>query len=156
MSYEVLRVFKGYPDNTLFVGVDLGKSEHCARAVAGSCKEGTDALYFANSRKGYESLLSMISDWKKKCGSSEIAVGIGFRGNFGIPLEHFLGKAGFDVYRIHPPTVKQVKEVWTPLTLKCNKKEALLTAKLLSKGEVLTSHLQESELDPYKFGEFFS
>lgn len=147
MSNKVLEVFENFPSDTLFTGLDISSDNHYARAVGNNCRKGTEAFCIKNNKKGFENLLSKISEWKKKYGCSKVVIGLEPTGNYGLPLEYFLKQAGFDVYRVSPLTVSRFKDAEDNSPLKNDKKDALLIARLLSEGKVLTPSRQDRDMD---------
>ena len=150
MSNKILEAFEKYPSDTLYVGLDIAKAKHYARAVGHKCKKGTEAFSFSNDRKNFEKFLAKISRWQKKYECSKVVIGMEPTGNYGLPLEYFLKQSGFDVYRVSPLTVSRIKDAMDNSPLKSDKKDALLIAKLLSEGNVLTPSPLDENMETVK------
>ncbi len=138
MSKKVLKVSRQFPANTLFVGVDIAKKIHFARAYGSNCEEGSEAFRFTNDRKGFNAFLDRIELWRQKYGAAGIVIGMEPTGNYWRPLEHFLKKAGFEVCLVSPLSVSRFKDAEDNSPLKSDSKDALLIARHLRMGAVLT------------------
>lgn len=150
MSEKMLKVFEKYPADALFVGIDIAKHKHCARAVGGSCKSGSEAIFFDNNKDGLDLFLSRVSDWQKMHGASKVVMGLEPTGNYGMPAEHYLKKKGFDVFRVSALNVSRMKDARDNSPLKSDKKDSLLIAQLLREGNVLTPSRQDSDRETVK------
>lgn len=150
MSDKVLKASGQFPANTLFVGVDIAKKFHFARAHGSNCEKGSEAFGFTNDRKGFNALLDRIELWRQKYGGTGVVVGMEPTGNYWRPLEYFLKKAGFEVCLVSPLSVSRFKDAEDNSPLKSDGKDALLIAKHLRMGAVLTQSPRNDFMDIVK------
>lgn len=124
------------PSRVLYVGVDIGKFKHCARAKV-SRNEWTKGCFFGQNRRGFDKLMREIGRWCKRFNCNVIEVGMEPTGNYWKPLFSYLVSRGFTVRLIPPVFVKCEKNKWDNSPLKSDEKDALLIANLLYEGNYI-------------------
>ena len=147
MSLKGFNNCGGSPSKILYVGVDIGKFRHCARALVRR-KEWTKAFFFGQGRRGFERFLKQISGWCRRFDCDAIRIGMEPTGNYWKPLFVYLSGRGFDVKLVPPLFVKCEKNKHDNSGLKCDEKDALLIATLVHEGSfvnltVLTRDMKE-------------
>ena len=90
---------------TLFVGCDVGGSQHAVAIIdgAGTVLEKLDRVY--NHRKGFEFLLGKIKHWAKRTGAKRIQFAFEPTGHSWKPLVHFISEQGIEVFFIKTTAV---------------------------------------------------
>lgn len=137
MSKKVFNKGGNYPARTLFVGVDVAKHKHCARALNNVNNSDSRPLYFFNNRKGMEGLVGQISKWLCLYGCANVVVAMEPTAGYWEPMFAYLEAGGFDVRLVSSLKVNRSKDLRDNSPLKSDEKDALLIAELLRGGNVL-------------------
>jgi transposase len=112
---------------SLYVGIDIGKTKHVAGFVSATLLErherfeGCPAFSFEQSREGFQSLIDRICLY---CPLEQVSVLLEHTGHYHRPLEQYLLEQDITVYRIHV----QKRPVGT---IKTDKRDALSLANQL-------------------------
>ena len=97
--------------NVLFVGIDIAKRKHCARAVNSKNRLASRPFFFSNRREGFERLLSMISKWLGRFDCSTVVIGMEPTAGYWEPMYCYLENLGFELRLVSPLKVKRSKDL---------------------------------------------
>jgi transposase len=122
---------------TLFVGCDVGGSQHAVAIIdgAGTVLEKLDRVY--NHRKGFEFLLGKIKHWAKRTGAKRIQFAFEPTGHYWKSLVHFISEQGIEVFFIKTTAVKAMRELTDSTPSKNDRRDAATLAQLLRERKVL-------------------
>jgi len=134
---EVFNRRKDYPAGTLFVGADIGKGKHCARALNNRDDRQSEPLFFRNCRAGFEKLVERIGKWCRRYDCDNVVIGMEPTGGYWMPLFGYLEEMGFEMNLVSSLKVKRSKDLLDNSPLKSDRKDALLIARLVREGNVL-------------------
>lgn len=140
MSKARRRMFVNYQG--LVVGIDVGKEQHVAVALAPDGRFSKPAK-MPNDREGYEGLLWRISQWKKEYGLNEVMIGMESTGHYWEVLARWLTAKGIRVVQINALHTKRAKEIEDNSPGKTDPKDARIIAQLVRYGKYLSCVLPE-------------
>ena len=132
-----------FPGKTLYVGIDIAKDKHWARAIDGATNKLTKPLGFTNRRKGFEKLLAEIARWARQAGAEMIVIGMEPTSVYWKPLWGYLMQEGHILKLVSSLHVKRMKDVVDNSPEKSDPKDALIIAGLVKDGKYLTHRQAE-------------
>ena len=100
-----------YPVNTLYVGIDIAKKEHCMRMIEGRSGDESKEMSFSNRGKGFERMLKRVEEWMTRSGSEKVVVGMEPTACYWKPLYRHLADRGYEVKLVSSLHVKRSKEI---------------------------------------------
>lgn len=131
------------PSGRLFVGIDVAKGKHCARGIYSLNNHTTPALFFDNRREGFEKLTATLLKWQQMLECREILIAMEPTADYWRPLFAFLGGLGLEVKLVSSLKTRRTKDLLDNSPLKSDKKDALVIARLLREGSILSYGPQE-------------
>ncbi|ATW26723.1 IS110 family transposase [Candidatus Formimonas warabiya] len=130
-------------NETLVVGIDIGKNNHYARAFDYRGMELAKLLRFSNTKQGYEAL----NDWMRKImqenNKTESTVGFEPTGHYWFTLGDHLQKEGHRLGIINPFHVKCTKELDDNSPTKNDHKDPKTIAMLVKDGRFRDVYIPE-------------
>ncbi len=129
----------------LTVGIDIGKYQHVAVALAGDGSM-TKPVKVPNTGEGYEQLLLRIMEWKKQYRADEVLVGMESTGHYWEVPARWLTRHKIPVVQVNALHTKRAKEIEDNSPAKTDLKDARIIAQLVAWGKYLDCHLPEGAL----------
>lgn len=130
--------------HTLIVGIDVAKNSHWACIMDGKTELMVGSSFcFKNSREGFERLLNVVANAKKKTGATSVVFGVEPTGHYWKPLAEFLKRAKMNLVTVNPYHVKRRKEFDDNSPAKNDRKDAWLVARLVQEASFFAVHLFE-------------
>ena len=130
-------------NETLVVGIDIGKNNHYARAFDNRGLELAKLLRFSNTKQGYEAL----NDWMRKImwenSKTETTVGFEPTGHYWFTLGDHLQKEGHRLGIVNPFHVKCTKELDDNSPTKNDHKDPKTIAMLVKDGRFRDVYIPE-------------
>jgi len=139
-----------YPASSMFVGIDIAKERHCARAIDGKSGKETKAFFFGNDRNGFEELRQQLGIWLNQFKCAVTVIGMEPTAGYWKPLWKYLEESGFDVRVVSSLKVKRSKDLKDNSPLKSDAKDCLLIAKLVQDGNILDIRKGNKEAEEVK------
>ena len=126
-------------EEALFVGCDIGSSNHAAAIMdsSGTVLEKLPKVF--NTLKGFMFLDKKIAYWKIRIGATTVRFGFEPTGHYWKPLVHFMCNREIEVFFIKTTAVKAMRELTDSTQSKNDKRDAITLAHLLREGKVLKS-----------------
>lgn len=119
---------------SLVVGIDIGSTNHYARAFDWRGIELARIFKFSNSGEGFERLSHWMQGICEKHGKAKIIVGIEPTGHYWFTLGRYLREQGIKLVMVNPYAVKQTKELDDNDPSKNDGKDPKVIAKLVLDG----------------------
>ena len=116
------------------VGIDIGSTNHYARAFDWRGIELARIFKFSNSGEGFERLSHWMQGICEKHGKAKIIVGIEPTGHYWFTLGRYLREQGIKLVMVNPYAVKQTKELDDNDPSKNDGKDPKVIAKLVLDG----------------------
>jgi transposase len=138
------RKVRGVRDDTLIVAIDVEMEwnrGYCTTLDGRSTKP----FKFDNTRKGFDTLWSMVTASKNKFKCNEVIVGYESTGPYGEPLVHYLAKKPVKMVQVNPMHTKRVKEINDNSPLKTDVKDPRLIADIIKLGRALSIVIPEGD-----------
>ena len=132
-------------EDTLVVGIDVAKNKHVARAQNFRGIEYGKPIYFHNCEGGFERLKHWIANLTQEKNKDKIMIGLEPTGHYWLPMYRYLILSGYKVVTVDPHHVEQSKELDDNNPTKCDKKDAIVIAQLVSNGRYSEPNLPEDE-----------
>ena len=121
-------------ETSLVVGIDIGSTNHYARAFDWRGIELARIFKFSNSGEGFERLSHWMQGICEKHGKAKIIVGIEPTGHYWFTLGRYLREQGIKLVMVNPYAVKQTKELDDNDPSKNDGKDPKVIAKLVLDG----------------------
>jgi len=121
-------------ETSLVVGIDIGSTNHYARAFDWRGIELARIYKFSNSGEGFERLSYWMQGICERNGKSKIIVGIEPTGHYWFTLGRYLREQGIKLVMVNPYAVKQTKELDDNDPTKNDGKDPKVIAKLVLDG----------------------
>ena len=121
-------------ETSLVVGIDIGSTNHYARAFDWRGIELARILKFSNSGEGFERLNHWMQGICERHGKTKIIVGIEPTGHYWFTLGRYLREQGVRLVMVNPYAVKQTKELDDNDPTKNDGKDPKVIAKLVLDG----------------------
>lgn len=118
----------------MVVGIDIGSTNHYARAFDWRGIELGKTYKFSNSQEGFQSLKDWMQYLQKKLDKSDAMVGIEPTGHYWFDLGAYLENKGILLVMVNPYAVKQTKELDDNNQSKNDRKDPKVIAKLVIEG----------------------
>lgn len=131
-------------NNTLIVGIDVGKETHYARAIDVRGVELAKLLRFSNSAQGYESLDNWMNEIMNRTEKTEAIVGFEPTGHYWFTLADHLQKRGHKLAIVNPFHVKCAKELDDNNPTKNDRKDPKTIAMLVKDGRYRDVYIPEN------------
>jgi len=128
-------------DDTLVVGVDVGKRNHYCRFINVRGYEIGKVFSFSNNRDGMEKLIDRIEKAKKQNNLTKAVIGLEPSGHYWRPAAHYLSGRGYGLALVNPYHIKRIKEIEDNCQTKTDPKDSLLIAKLVRDGDFFDPNL---------------
>lgn len=128
-------------EDTLIVGVDVGKKKHYCRFINLRGYEIGKVFSFKNNRDGMEKVVDKIEKAKAKNNLAKVVIGIEPSGHYWKPAVYYLKARGYPVALVNPCHVKRLKELEDNCQTKTDIKDCLLVAKLVKDGNYFNPNL---------------
>lgn len=116
------------------VGIDIGSTNHYARAFDWRGIELARIFKFSNSGEGFERLSHWMQGICERHGKTKIIVGIEPTGHYWFTLGRYLREQGIRLVMVNPYAVKQTKELDDNDPTKNDGKDPKVIAKLVLDG----------------------
>jgi len=118
-------------EEALFVGCDIGSSNHAAAIMdsSGTVLEKLPKVF--NTLKGFMFLDKKIAYWKIRIGATTVRFGFEPTGHYWKPLVHFMCNREIEVFFIKTTAVKAMRELTDSTQSKNDKRDAITLAHLL-------------------------
>jgi transposase len=121
-------------NETLVVGIDIGKETHYARAFDYRGIELAKLLQFANTARGYAAFDEWIENTMRQKGKTEVMVGFEPTGHYWFTLGDHLQRKGHKIGIVNPFHVKRVRELDDNSPTKNDRKDPKTIAMLVKDG----------------------
>jgi len=128
-------------DDTLVVGIDIGKRNHYCRFINVRGYEIGKGFSFSNNRDGMEKIISKIEEAKIKNNLAKAVIGMEPSGHYWKAAAHYLSGSGYRLVLVNPYHVKRIKEIEDNSQTKTDPKDSLLIAKLVRDGNFFDPNL---------------
>ena len=119
---------------SLVVGIDIGSTNHYARAFDWRGLELARIFKFSNSGEGFGRLSHWMQGICERYGKTKIIVGIEPTGHYWFTLGRYLREQGIKLVMVNPYAVKQTKELDDNDPTKNDGKDPKVIAKLVLDG----------------------
>ena len=130
-------------DNTLVVGIDIGKRNHYCRFINVRGYEIGKGFSFSNNRDGMEKAISKIEEAKIQNNLVKAVIGMEPSGHYWKPAAHYLFGSGYKLALVNPYHIKRIKEIEDNSQTKTDPKDSLLIAKLVRDGDFFDPNLAD-------------
>lgn len=130
-------------NETLVVGIDIGKDTHYARAFDCRGIELSKLLRFSNTNQGYETLENWMQEIMKGKGKTEATVGFEPTGHYWFTLGDHLQRKGHHLGIVNPFHVKCTRELDDNSQTKNDKKDPKTIAMLVKDGRFREVYIPE-------------
>ena len=131
-------------EDTLIVTIDIGLEMNRGYCTTTDGRD-TKPFRFDNTRKGLETLWSMIVVNKNRFRCNEVIVGYESTGPYGEPVGHYLAKKPVRVVQVNPMHTKRVKEINDNSPLKTDDKDPRVIADIILLGHALSVVIPEGD-----------
>lgn len=121
-------------NETMIVGIDIGKETHYARAFDNRGIELAKLLRFSNNAQGYEALNEWMQSIMRQSGRSEAIVGFEPTGHYWFTLGDYLQSKGHRLGIVNPFHVKCTRELDDNSQTKSDRKDPKTIAMLVKDG----------------------
>lgn len=121
-------------ETSLVVGIDIGSTNHYARAFDWRGIELARIFKFSNSGEGFRRLNHWMQSICERQGKAKIIVGIEPTGHYWFTLGRYLREQGIKLVVVNPYAVKQTKELDDNDPTKNDGKDPKVIAKLVLDG----------------------
>jgi transposase len=128
-------------DDTLVVGIDIGKRNHYCRFINVRGYEIGKGFSFSNNRDGMEKAISKIEEAKIQNNLVKAVIGLEPSGHYWKPAAHYLSGSGYKLALVNPYHVKRIKEIEDNSQTKTDSKDSLLITKLVRDGDFFDPNL---------------
>ena len=128
-------------DNTLIVGIDIGKRKHHARFINLRGYELGKVFSFTNNRDGMEKAIAEIEKAKKQNNLAKAVIGLEPSGHYWKASAHYLSSQGYKLALVNPYHIKKTKEIDDNCQTKNDRKDPILIAKLVRDGDFFNPNL---------------
>jgi len=122
-------------ENTLIVGIDIGKRKHHARFINLRGYELGKVFSFTNNRDGMEKVVAKIEEAKKQNNLAKAVIGLEPSGHYWKAAAHYLSSQGYKLALVNPYHIKKTKEIDDNCQTKNDRKDPILIAKLVRDGD---------------------
>lgn len=130
-------------NETLVVGIDIGKDTHYARAFDFRGIEQSKLLRFSNTKQGYEALESWMQGIMKGKEKTEATVGFEPTGHYWFTLGDHLQRKGHHLGIVNPFHVKCTRELDDNSQTKNDRKDPKTIAMLVKDGRFREVYIPE-------------
>jgi len=131
-------------NETLVVGIDIGKETHYARAFDYRGLELAKLLKFSNTAEGYKLLDRWMQDTSKQHAKTEIIAGFEPTGHYWFTLGDHLNRQGHKLAIVNPFHVKRTKELDDNSPTKNDRKDPKTIAMLVKDGRYREVYIPEN------------
>ncbi len=131
-------------NETLVVGIDIGKETHYARAFDYRGIELAKLLKFSNTAEGYKLLDRWMQDTSKQHAKTEIIIGFEPTGHYWFTLGDHLNRQGHKLAIVNPFHVKRTKELDDNSPSKNDRKDPKTIAMLVKDGRYREVYIPEN------------
>jgi len=128
-------------ENTLIVGIDIGKKKHYARFINLRGYELGKVFSFLNNRDGMEKIVSEIEKAKIKNSLVKAVIGLEPSGHYWKATAQYLSSQGYKLALVNPYHIKKTKEIDDNSQTKSDSKDPILIAKLVRDGDFFDPNL---------------
>ena len=130
-------------DDTLVVGIDVGKRNHYCRFINVRGYEIGKGFSFSNNRDGMEKIISKIEEAKIQNNLAKAVIGLEPSGHYWKAAAHYLSRSGYKLALVNPYHIKRIKEIEDNSQTKTDPKDSLLIAKLVRDGDFFDPNLAD-------------
>jgi len=130
-------------NETLVVGIDIGKETHYARAFNYRGIELAKLLKFSNTAEGFELLERWMQDTCKQHAKTEVIAGFEPTGHYWFTLGDHLKRQGHKLAIVNPFHVKRTKELDDNSPTKNDRKDPKTIAMLVKDGRYREVYIPE-------------
>lgn len=128
-------------EDTLIVGIDIGKRKHHARFINLRGYELGKVFSFSNNRDGMEKVATKIEEAKKQNNLAKAVIGLEPSGHYWKAAAHHLSSQGYKLALVNPYHIKKTKEIDDNCQTKNDRKDPILIAKLVRDGDFFDPNL---------------
>lgn len=143
MNYTQNQKINQITEKTLVIGIDIAKDEHAARAFDFRGREFGTVIYFENSESGFNELSKWFVNIATMYDKKEIIIGLEPTGHYWLNIHEYLTTQEYKVVTVNPHHVKKSKELDDNNPTKCDKKDAMVVAKLVKDGRFSVPNIPE-------------
>jgi len=130
-------------NETLVVGIDIGKETHYARAFDYRGIELGKLLKFSNTAEGYKLLDQWMKDISNQQGKTDVIAGFEPTGHYWFTLGDHLSRQGHKLAIVNPFHVKRTKELDDNSPTKNDRKDPKTIAMLVKDGRYREVYIPE-------------
>ena len=98
-------------DDTLIVGIDIGKRKHHARFINLRGYELGKVFSFTNNRDGMEKIVTEIEKAKKQNNLTKAVIGLEPSGHYWKVAASYLSSQSYNLALVNPYHIKKTKEI---------------------------------------------
>jgi len=136
--------------NTLIVGIDIGKFRHCACFAASSGKVLRRRFFFTNTIDGFNNLIRQSKYYQKKNNLPKVIFGMEPSGSYWFHLYEFLELRGKKAVTVSPLAVRRNRETINVSKDKTDPKDAHNIADLVGQGKFYLPIYRDKEIRQLK------
>lgn len=140
MKKMLLKVTK-ITENTLVVGIDIGKDTHYAYLRTITLEE-YKSFSFVNTKQGFDYLLKRIRSFVKSHYIKDVVIGLESTGNCWLPLAHYIkNNTDYTLVQVNSKHTKKFKDVTDNTSNKNDQKDPRVIAQIVLIGSSLRVNL---------------
>jgi transposase len=128
-------------EETLIVGIDIGKKKHHARFINLRGYELGKVFSFPNNMDGMEKVIAKIEELKKQNNLAKAVIGLEPSGHYWKAAAQYMSSKGYKMALVNPYHIKKTKEIDDNCQIKNDRKDPLLVAKLVRDGDYFNPNL---------------
>ena len=136
--------------NTLIVGIDIGKFRHCACFAASSGKVLRRRFFFINTIDGFNNLIRQSKYYQKKNNLPKVIFGMEPSGSYWFHLYEFLELRGKKAVTVSPLAVRRNRETINVSKDKTDPKDAHNITDLVGQGKFYLPVYRDKEIRQLK------
>jgi len=136
--------------NMLLVGIDVGKTRHCACFITSSGKVLRRKLFFGNTIDGFNKLLRQTKFYQKNKNLPKVLFGMEPSGYYWVHLYEFLELRGKRAVTVSPLAVNRNRETIDVSKDKSDPKDAYNVADLIYQGKFYLPIYRDKEIRQLK------
>jgi len=130
-------------ENTLIVGIDIGKRKHHARFINLRGYELAKVFSFENNMDGIQKLMAKIEETKKQNNLVKAVIGLEPSGHYWKAAAQYLSSQGYSLALVNPYHIKKTKEIDDNCQTKNDIKDPILIAKLVRDGDYFNPNISD-------------
>lgn len=143
MNYTQNEKIMSITENTLIIGIDIGKKVQYARAFDFRGIELSKVKSFENTAEGFAIFEDWLKSLAKEFRKNNVTIGMEPTGHYWFNLAHYLAEINVRVVLVNPLHVKRSKELDDNSQTKNDRKDPKTIAKLVIEGRYSVPYIPE-------------